>query len=232
MKINKLQWDSEFFGKEIGEVFLHENTMPDSEPLFDLIVVKQEHEFEVKIPGFEQKFQETKVNFIKEITTSHLHDFSQIKDSDMAPKNEIFFQELAYESGKHSRFLLDPFFGAIKFKELYNKWVENSLNKKFAEKVFYIEENLLAIGFVSLKKHNDIGKIGLIATHPDFQGKGLGRKLLAFAENYCFENKWKYLEIPTQKGNIPACGFYEKMGYTIKDELLIKHFWKKKEILC
>jgi len=32
--------------------------------------------------------------------------------------------------------------------------------------------------------------------------------------------------IPTQKENILACNFYKKNGYSVKEETVIKHYWR------
>lgn len=228
MKVNFLQWDSDFFKKKICDITINQeekniNLTED----YDLIVVKQLSDFDIDLNGFDLSFKETKVNFIKQLGIHDQPDSEIIKDSDDSEKDEDFFKELAYESGKKSRFLLDEKFGEVKFKELYDIWVINSLNKKFALKIFYIEDNGKAIGFVTLQKYDHLGKIGLIATHPDFQGKGFGKKLLQKAENFCIKNGITHMEIPTQKENIQACSFYKKQGYEIKDEIIIKHYWKK-----
>lgn len=227
MKINRLSWDSDFFGKEIGEITLSANDEQVFETEnFDLIVVKQQEPFPVSIPNYKQIFEETKVIFEKELTENTV-DLPEIKDTDASPKDWEFFKELAYESGKHSRFLLDENFGRENFEKLYDEWVINSLNKKFAVKTFYIEENNVAVGFATIQKAGNIGKIGLIATSPKYQGKGFGKKLLQYAENYCLNNGMKIMEIPTQKENLQACAFYIKLGYHIKNELIIKHLWKE-----
>ena len=226
MKINVLNWDSAFFNKKIGDVFFESPSVIENVENFNLIVTKQVLDFNFEISGFHQTFQETKVIFEKALNAKSDNYFSSIRDTDNNPKNIEDFLELAYTSGNFSRFLLDKNFGEENFKKLYREWVVNSLNKKFAIKIFYIEEDNQPIGFVTLQQSGNIGKIGLIATSPEQQGKGLGKKLLQFSENYCIENGMTTMEIPTQKENEQACQFYKKMGYTIKEELIIKHFWK------
>ncbi len=225
---HKLDWDSQFFNKNIGEVFLQNSgELVFTESDFELIVVKQPNEFLVEIEDYECTFQETKVLFEKKLSVQELGEFGTIKDTDSDPKNWKFFKELAYESGKHSRFLLDPNFGEAPFQNLYNEWIINSINKKFAEKIFYLANNEETIGFVTVQKEGDKGKIGLIATNPKFQGKGFGKVLLQKAEEYCIENGMTTMQIPTQAENIQACQFYQNRGYVIAETLIIKHFWKK-----
>lgn len=228
MEIKKLIWDTQFFNKEIGEILL-EKPIDFSEITtrnFELIVVKQKDDFKVEINHFEEEFKETKMMFIKENLNANNKDFSDIKDTDSEEQNLDFFKYLAYQSGKYSRFLLDKKFGEAQFKKLYEEWVINSNNKKFAIKTFYIEKENKAVGFVTLQQKEKEGKIGLIAISPEFQGNGFGKKLLQFTENYCLKNNITSLEIPTQKENLQACHFYEKMAYKIEKQEVIKHFWK------
>lgn len=224
-EIKTLSWDSDFFGKKIGEVTIDNAAILEPSKNLDLIVVKQNKHSEISIKNFEKTFQETKVIFAKDLVVLNIIDDSIISDTDETNLGWEDFQSLAYESGKMSRFLLDQNFGEEKFKKLYNEWIINSLNKKFAIKVFYILQENKPVAFVTLQQSGDIGKIGLIATLPDFQGKGYGKKLLQFAENFCIENGLVQMEIPTQEENQQACGFYEKLGYKIKNKLVIKHFW-------
>ncbi|MFN1219607.1 GNAT family N-acetyltransferase [Chryseobacterium kwangjuense] len=226
MNINYLQWDSDFFKKKIGEILLTQKENISSDTTYDLIVAKQPSDFDYDIEGYHLSFKETKVNFIKSLEGLAIKASDIVQDTDDDSKDVCFFKELAYESGKKSRFLLDKSFGEVKFKELYDMWIINSLNKKFAAKTFFIEEENQAIGFVTVQQYDTLGKIGLIATHPDFQGRGYGKKLLHTAEEFCIKNGMTDLEIPTQKENIQACAFYSKQGYTIKDEITIKHYWK------
>lgn len=227
MKTNYLEWDSNFFDKKIGEIFLStKDEIIFTEDNYDLIVVKQKIEFDLDLKGYDVTFSETKIIYEKALKIEDNITDNIVQDTDSNEKQAEFFKQLAYESGKKSRFLLDEQFGESKFSELYDQWIINSLNKKFADKTFFIEKNNFAIGFVTVQIKGDLGKIGLIATHPNHQGQGLGKILLKKAEQYCVNNGCTQMEIPTQKQNVQACNFYEKQGYSIQQELIIKHYWK------
>ncbi len=218
--IQKLNWDSDFFGFEIGELI--DDVSLNNAKDFKLIIVKNK---ENDINDFENTFTETKVVFNKKLV-QNISNF-EIFDSDFNPLLANDLYDLAFESGKHSRFLLDKNFEENQFKELYKKWIDNSLNKQFADKIYYIKESKMIVGFVSIKKHETFATIGLIAVDAAQQGKGIGKKLIQKAENYCTENAIFELRIPTQKENIQACNFYKKNGYTIFEEATIKHYWRK-----
>ena len=226
MKIKQLQWDSDFFNKKIGELSPNEaikvpfNLTQD----YDLIIIKKNQDFSCEIDGYEKTFEETKILFEKKLSFDNINEII-IEDTDFQNKPPEDFYDLAYESGKYSRFKLDLNL-KNKFQDIYKKWVDNSLNKTFAEKVFYIHSEDTINGFVTLQRDGNTAKIGLIAVNPNFQGKGIGTKLLQAAEYYAIKNNMDKMLIPTQKENILACNFYKKNGYSVKEETIIKHYWK------
>jgi putative wavS protein len=226
MNIKYLQWDSDFFNKKIGELSPNEaikvpfNLTQD----YDLIIIKKNQDFSCEIDGYEKTFEETKILFEKKLSFDNINEII-IEDTDFQNKPPEDFYDLAYESGKYSRFKLDLNL-KNKFQDIYKKWVDNSLNKTFAEKVFYIHSEDTINGFVTLQRDGNTAKIGLIAVNPNFQGKGIGTKLLQAAEYYAIKNNMDKMLIPTQKENILACNFYKKNGYSVKEETIIKHYWR------
>lgn len=225
MKIKKLDWDSNFFGFEVGEI--DTNSKFSNSENFELIVVKQTQNQTFEIQNFKNTFQETKVVFVKKlISISKTSIDESIIDYDNNPINKDSLYPLAYESGKFSRFKLDIRLNE-KFKILYSKWVDNSLNKEFADKVFYFKNDSEIVGFVTVKNNNKYSTIGLIAVSQNYQGQGIGKKLLLKIEEYCISINILELRIPTQKENLLACKFYSKMGYTIFEETILKHYWRE-----
>lgn len=224
--MKRLDWDSDFFGFEVGEII--NNNLSNAND-FKLLILKQIDNQIIEIENFENTFAETKVIFSKKLES--LSDKITISDTDFEPLQADDLYDLAYESGKQSRFKLDENFGENfgenKFKNLYKKWIDNSLNKLFADKIFYIKHENCIAGFVSIKKHQNHATIGLIAVDGNQQGQGIGKKLLQKAEQFCIESNIFELQIPTQKTNIQACGFYTKNGYKIVEKTIIKHYWKR-----
>jgi dTDP-4-amino-4,6-dideoxy-D-galactose acyltransferase len=230
--ITKLVWDSQFFEMEIGELYFENNkalfNKLRSED-FDLLYVKSNEDFELDINNFKIEFSETKVIFMKNLEMIHP------KSTNIFSANEIDYNlneiyELAYESGKHSRFRLDNNFQNQKFEELYKKWIDNSILNIFADDLLIYQENNQTMGFVTYKVNENSASIGLIAIKPDFQGKGIGGKLLNFVENTLFHQNINKLLIPTQQTNEAACNFYKKQDYKVHETTFIKHYWKNDTI--
>ncbi len=229
MGIKRVSWDSDFFGFQVGETENYSDLSSSNN--YDLIILKQNRDEIVNIPNFEKTFQETKVIFNKILNYDSLccNDTSVI-DFDDIPIRKDFFYSLAFESGKYSRFKLDPNFEQNKFELLYKKWVDNSIAKDFADKIFYVKELNEVIGFVTVKNNVNFSTIGLIAVAENHQGKGIGKKLILNVEKYCISINIFELRIPTQKENTVACHFYINMGFNIKEETIIKHYWKDRFI--
>jgi dTDP-4-amino-4,6-dideoxy-D-galactose acyltransferase len=228
--INRLNWDSDFFNLEAGELVETNEADFDTSmsALYDFIVVKQESEKPISITGFEPTFQETKVVFSKHLEQNFdTMSFDFVLDSDSNPVQNQELYPLAYESGKFSRYNLDSNFTEFQFQLLYQKWIDNSINKTFADKIFFIKDNEVVQGFVTIKKNEKQATIGLIAVSENNQGKGFGSVLIQTAEEYCISQNIFNLLIPTQKENLPATNFYSKLGYSILNQTIIKHYWKK-----
>jgi ribosomal protein S18 acetylase RimI-like enzyme len=227
-----LKWESDFFEKKIGEIqikgLLKSPIVLDSEYDFELIVVKQDKKTEVTILGYTQRYTEEKIVFSKRIENSKSPLSSKtILDTDDEPLKPDLLFNLAYESGKYSRFKCDAFFKESEFERLYQTWVINSVNKTFGHKVFYIVDKQIPIAFATLNLNGPKGQIGLIAVGEQYQGQGLGKQLLKHIEMYCATQNIPTLNIPTQAQNKNAVGFYKKLGYNIIQREIIQHFWLK-----
>lgn len=221
--MRRLEWDSTFFNFEIGEIENSGDIKKGNYEGFDLLYIKTNEE--INILGYRLNYEENKVLFEKTITalTNMTDNIKQISESEYNI-NEIY--DLAYESGKYSRFLKDNLFGESNFKKLYKEWVDNSITKKFADDILLYFINDKVVGFVTYKKHEDYGQIGLIAVDKRYQGKGIGRQLINKVENALYQEGIKKSRIPTQLQNKEACFFYKKIGYEIIESIPIKHYWK------
>lgn len=224
-EIKRLDWDSDFFELEVGELFINSSEFK-ANPDFDLVYVKSEVKNNFEIAGYEKSFTENKVVYQKNLvkvndSNSAIKEISEIEYS----IEELY--ELAFESGKHSRYKLDRKIDYLKFKELYQLWIENSLNNKFADGfLVYVEEKEI-LGFVTYKIKDNFAIIGLIAVSQDHQGKGIGKQLIEKVENELINKNINELQIPTQEENRQACGFYEKLGYQQAEKITLSHYWKK-----
>jgi len=237
-EVKYLQWDSGFFGKKIGKIDLELSNdlnilLSDAKKMgYQLIYVFCNKNLEVDseiLKQFNGKLMDIKNLYEKECdTTKEQSTFVSEYKSDFLTEE---LAQLAYESGKFSRFKLDENFKKEDFYKMYRIWIENSVNHQIADHVYVAKENEQIKGMVTLRINKENGQIGLMAVSPEAQGKGYGKSLIYACEKKLSETKIPKLKVPTQLENKQACRFYEKCGFQIKTVTHIYHFWLYVKIL-
>ncbi|MBN8589817.1 MAG: GNAT family N-acetyltransferase [Rhodothermia bacterium] len=222
--MKRLDWDSKFFGFEIAE---WDSKALENPATYDLIVVKSDILAPIHLSDFVVTFHEEKRLYVKECLASPCSSPSVLPLDTTNSKAEYLYG-LAFESGKFSRFRLDPYFKEEDFRRLYRRWVDASVAGHLADQVFIFYQYDAILGFVTVKLLGGKGQVGLVAAHPEYQNRGIGTELLCAVEKFCVENGANELHIPTQAMNLGACVFYEKKGYKLQKTTYIQHLWKKR----
>lgn len=65
------------------------------------------------------------------------------------------------------------------------------------------------------------GWLYYVATHPDLRGTGAGRSIVTVAEDWLAEQGCPKAELIIRGGNKPVAAFYEAIGYTVEDRILM-----------
>ncbi|WP_057936021.1 GNAT family N-acetyltransferase [Algoriphagus resistens] len=212
-----LPFDSSLFGYQVGKTTIgdswNEKDFLKAAGDFRLVYLFSEKPVELHDHGFH--WVDTKVIFEKELQ-------NQIEVVSIQPfqgnlNNEL--EELAFLSGIHSRFKIDPRLQNGEFEKLYRLWIT-----KAYESNSILQSPDLA-GMVTLTVEHGQANIGLIAVSGENQGKGWGRKLLQAAEYQAFRQGAVIMKIPTQSSNAPACKLYESLGYQLKNKIHVYHYW-------
>ncbi|MCM2278763.1 MAG: GNAT family N-acetyltransferase [Oligoflexia bacterium] len=94
--------------------------------------------------------------------------------------------------------------------------------------VAYMKEE--PVGFVSLNLHNEYtAEVHVMAVHPDFHRKGVGRRLLNEAESFLREREFQFLSVKTLSPSRPnreyeqTRKFYFSAGFRPVEEF--KNLW-------
>lgn len=232
------EWDSAFFGKRIYSIRIEvDGSNPE---LLDLLEALREK----RADGAYIFLSEPSANWSRLLENSNisLYDEKITYKKKLSKKNSRLavslqvepFQgdvhedliKLSFEAGKYSRFKTDENLTG-KFEELYRLWMEKSLNGSLADTVFIYRHGASIKGMITCKLEGGIGTVGLIAVNQDSQGKGIGKDLIAAAEDYFIFNQAFEARVVTQKDNHQACRFYEKSGYEILSVQPVYHVWLK-----
>lgn len=135
--------------------------------------------------------------------------------------------ELAFVSGVYSRFHTDPRFQNNEFQQLYRLWMERSISGDIADAVLVYDDGTGIAGMVTVSARHGSAEIGLIAVDASVRGKGIGKQLIAGAEQFAAEQGCNRLMVATQGANLPATGLYLKTGFSEYSGIYIYHWWQQ-----
>lgn len=228
--INRKTWDSEYFGFNVGEytVDLKEPASLDElshearKKNYTLLYVRSSYQ----LPGFEGIFCDEKIEYATTSFKNNLVKCKCVNEYQGSTVNQQLIN-LAFVSGKYSRYHLDTLFPEEKFENLYRIWMEKSVSHEIATGVLvYQEQDDKNIeGMLTYKIEADHSSVGLFAVDPQIQGKGIGTKLLNHLFSIIPHTEQHILTIDTQGVNKPARRFYEKNGLYINSRTWLYHVW-------
>ncbi len=94
---------------------------------------------------------------------------------------------------------------------------ENDLAKEYQDFHIAAYSNGEIVGVLLLKptENSAIIKMRQVAVANDWQGKGIGKSMVLFAEKFAFEKGYKKMELHAREAAVP---FYLSLGYFIKGD--------------
>jgi dTDP-4-amino-4,6-dideoxy-D-galactose acyltransferase len=229
MNVEKVEWDSDFFGYNVGKINVNNGINFNIDLLnfkdYTLIYLFSK----IKLENLDSILVDEKV-----VLNLNLIDQNIEKDNNIVSEFKHFSKfpqllDLAFQSGIYSRFKKDENFINNEFERLYIKWITNSVVDKKSVVVFIYELDGKILGFVTVDKKTDIqASIGLIAVELNSRGQGIGIKLLNQVKRYLVNNGFQKLSLVTQGDNIPALKLYQKAGFYIEESSFTYHIWNTK----
>lgn len=228
--VERLQWDSDFFGLRIGRIDIVSNErwqmlLQEASSLqmhYDLIYVFSEQE----LPTDSNKVRlvDTKTIYAKSIDSSVIMPATIERYQVPTPNADLY--RLALVSGIYSRFRIDDSLPIDAYERMYRCWMERSLDGSMADVVLVHRTDTQIDGMITLKIEANVAHIGLVAVDEGSQGKGIGTMLINAVEVYLRTNTIvRKLKVATQWANKPACHLYEKNGFVVEEKSNIYHWW-------
>ena len=229
MEIRKLDWDSEFFGLQIGRVDLQ--TLDDA---VDLALMHYDLKYQYDLLYVFSKdglsFDAIGADLVDEkvLYSKMCEKREKCKDVMLyglqKPTEPMY--NLALVSGEFSRFRLDKRLPEGSYEHLYRKWIENACPREGSNKriLAYVEDDIPR-GMITVDYNGDHAQIGLVAVDSKCQHQGIGTKIMSSLERGLFEEGVMTIDVATQKANKDACRWYEKNGFKVKSITPIYHWW-------
>lgn len=220
-KVKKMDWLSNFFGLNCGEII---SVIPK-------MLLKQKdldyyHFIQGKCPAQDQeangwfidngfRFEDSRILFRKNVELQTMKPLSGLKIYKATERESDEIAKIAIDvMAEHSRFL--SLVGAEKTGEFYATWVCNGISSSYDHVCLYAKRKSEIVGFITLRFIDDsLAIIGLIGIKKKFWGQSIAKSLVTFSENYLYEKNFKTIEVITEGKNFRAIEFYAKYGFNI-----------------
>jgi len=105
---------------------------------------------------------------------------------------------------------------------LANFQSEKAIQKQITEGLLYylVMENNINIGYIAFISRDNSLFISKIYLKSIMRGKGIGKQLLSFAENFANEQNLSKLTLYVNKNNLNSIKAYEKFGFIITEQIV------------
>lgn len=241
MKIEKLDWDSNFFGIKIGKVDLVDDSIFDWKTFNETVVLESYalvYVFKLKkmLSGESVRKANLELTDIQ-LTMSKRFNSADYLDVPYDLKNELTAAEqhdcyaIAEETAVVSRFFKEEKIGPSVTRALYRKWIDNALNRSFSDGVFLDLDSTIVSG-IHLIKTDPIKKIGyftLTGVNPNYKRMGIGHQL--WRQSYAYWARETAVEIIKSSFSIQneaSFNFHLKEGFDkVEETKFIYHYRAK-----
>lgn len=232
--IEYLDWDSDFFGLKIGKCIYSKviDNIDLNTKGFDLIYLFSQ----IRLSNYINELKDEKCLLNCSLENANVRSniinpniVIESFDRDIHSYNKLL--SLVYESGAKSRFKIDDKFAENSFKDLYKKWLDNSLNGNLAIDTLVALYDNEIVGFLTYGSKDDItADITLTAVDSSIRGQKVATTLIERFKYIVKEKGYKFASVVTQFTNEPALNLYQKNFFKIKNITYIYHIWNNDTI--
>lgn len=124
---------------------------------------------------------------------------------------------------RHSRFFRDANIPRASAERLWRESIKNSCMGRASYSIVAFVEGQSA-GVINVFERDEVSDIFLLAVLPQYQGRGLGRAMIASYENQ-ISSTISGQTVETQVINYAAQSLYTRVGYRVVGAKHVIHFW-------
>lgn len=238
--VERLAWDSEFFGREIGRARIGRLDDATAARLIGealdlglecLYFVASADELETLRAAEERSFHLVEVRVVLE----------RLVDAPLPPPDDVAaayviepgrddelarLQDIAVQVAGMSRYAADPRFSADETERLYRAWIANALHG-YADAVLVAREQARgeALGFLCCKMHGELCDVQLVGVDRKNRQRKVGRALFDATIAWARAHGATRIQIVTQGRNVPALRLYQQLGFLTSEVKLCYHVW-------
>ncbi len=225
MKINRLRFDSELCGREVGKCITEKSLDKTDEDFirelkkYDLVYLTTK--FEKNITHFLKNLDwilaDIKIRLSQNIR--HIQyintELSQDDFCDQEDCNRLI--ELVMDLPETCRFYFDENVRNLG-RKIYQEWIKNSINKSVADEIVVCRDDEgQVIGFITIKIDGVVAEPVLVKVDRACVGKGYGKSLMNKFLSYVAQKKPDIvINVYTQLRNLMALKYYQSFGLKVK----------------
>lgn len=131
---------------------------------------------------------------------------------------------IARQLSRYSRFAFDARFGPEQAERLYAEWLRVSWAGR-ADAFLVARLGGDPVGFATCRLFPERARLELVAVDEVHAGRGVGTALLASAQDWLAANGARIVTVVTQGRNPAAITFYGRCGFRLSDIALVHHRW-------
>ena len=128
-----------------------------------------------------------------------------------ASQNDLQFIYDLYMHPQVNPFLLYEIMDIHEFKPIYDKLLENEI------KYIFMDEMETLVGMFKLfpltYRASHVAYLGGLAIHPDYAGRGYGKKMMEEIIDLANQEGYKRIELSVATENLGAIKLYKKVGF-------------------
>ncbi len=236
----KLQWDSDFFGFNVGYIACLRLTPNIQKQVRDF--VKKEnitlleyqcdcHDRTSILVAEKEGYSFVDIRFtlsrkLQDTITCHPKDgvtFRRAVETDIPSLRAI-----AHNAYQDSRYYFDGNFDQEKLVEFYEEWAEKAVRGTFEDYAYVLEIDGKVCGFCSVKiEGSRRARLGLVGIGAAFAGQGLGTQLITCVLADLRGQGIDFVHVTTQGRNYAAQRLYQKCGFLTEKTGLWYHKWMR-----